>query len=237
MLVAAVDLRGQMEVARNQGRRPTCLAFAASVVHRAAHNHPAELSPEWLYYHATLRDGLRPDQGSTIEATRSIIVADGQPDEAFWPYQSEEANPVPYSPPAGTPSVVRCESGLRRNNPSCWRDELDAGRPVAIVLHISTAFYSAASYSGKEAVMSDDNDLVDPAMAHAVVLVGHGVNRSEPHFLVRNSWGLSWGWAGHAWFPETYLARRCAGAFVIHHGASDDVQTNAARRHSGLRVG
>jgi hypothetical protein len=237
MLIATVDLRGQIEAARDQGRRPTCLAFAASAVHRSAHKYPTELCPEWLYYHATRRDGLRPDQGSTIEATRSTIEAYGQPSEAFWPYQGKVANPSPYLPPAGTPNVVRCQSGMRPNDPSRWRGELDAGRPVAVVLHISATFYGAASYSGKEAIMGDDHDVVDPAMAHAVVLVGYGMNRNESYFLVRNSWGLAWGWGGHAWLPERYLSRRCAGSFVIHHGASDDVQTNASRTYSSLRVG
>lgn len=85
--------------------------------------------------------------------------------------------------------------------------------------------------------MADDRVPIDPALAHAVVLAGYGDLDGTPHFLVRNSWGLGWGWAGHAWFPESYLTRRFAGAFVIQNGASDDVQSNDTRTHSRLRVG
>lgn len=236
-MTITTDLRAELEPVRDQGRRPTCLAFAASAVHRAAHGHPTELCPEWLYYHAIRRDGLRPDQGSTIEATCAVIPDDGQPDEEFWPYQGHDANPSPYRPPSRRPTVVRCDTGLRRGDAYRWRAELDAGLPLAIALFISPTFYSPSGFAGREAVMADDREPIDPALLHAVVLAGHGHLDRAPYFLVRNSWGLNWGWAGYAWFPGMYLVRRFAGAFVIHHGASDDVQSDDTRAHSRLRVG
>ena len=237
MLVVAADLRDQLEPVRDQGRRPTCLAFAASAAHRAAHEHPNELSPEWLYYYAIQRDGLHPDQGSTIEATCSVISDDGQPNETFWPYQGRDISPRPYQPPSGRPTVVRCETGLRSGDADRWRTELDAGHPVVMTLFISPVFYSPASFVGPEAIMADDRAQIDRALVHAVVLVGHGELEGRLHFLVRNSWGSKWGWAGHAWFSQAYLARRLAGAFVIQHGASDDVQSDDTRTYPRLRVG
>jgi hypothetical protein len=237
MLSVAVDLRDKLESVRDQGRRPTCLAFAASAVHRAAHEHQSELSPEWLYYHATQRDGLRPDQGSTIEATCAVILNEGQADESFWPYQGRDANPRPYHPPSGRPAVVRCDTGQRNGRGDCWRTELDLGLPVVIAVFISPSFYSPASFVGPEAVVAEDRAPIDVALAHAVILAGHGNLQGTRHFLVRNSWGVGWGRAGYAWVPETYLSRRFTGAFVIQHGASDDVQSDDTRTHSRLRVG
>lgn len=237
MIAIVTDLRGQLEPVRDQGRRPTCLAFAASAVHRAAHGHPNELCPEWLYYHATRRDGLRPDQGSTIAATCAVIPSEGQPDERFWPYQGQDANPSPYRPPNGHPAVVRCNVGTRNCNADRWCAELDAGLPVAITLFISTGFYQPSSFVEAEAVMSDDLESIDPALVHAVVLAGYGNLSGALYFLIRNSWGIRWGQAGYAWFPKAYLTRRFAGAFVVHHGAVDDVQSYASRSYSRLRVG
>jgi len=42
---------------------------------------------------------------------------------------------------------------------------------------------------------------------HAVAVVGL-VNLSGTRcFLIRNSWGCSWGMAGHAWLTDIFLAR------------------------------
>lgn len=237
MLNVVADLRKQLEPVRDQGRRPTCLSFAASATHRAAHNHPSELSPEWLYYHATRRDALKPDQGSTIEATCAVILNEGQPDEVFWPYQGRDVSPLPYQPPGQPPVVVRCETGQCSGNADQWRSEIDAGSPVVITLFISPAFYQPAVFVGPEALMAEDLIPIDPALAHAVVLAGYGDLSGVSHFLLRNSWGPSWGWAGYAWIPQTYVTRRFAGAFVIQHGASNDVQSHGARTHPRLRVG
>lgn len=237
MITIATDLRSQLEPVRDQARRPTCLAFAASTVHRVAHGHPNELCPEWLYYHATRRDGLRPDQGSTIDAICNVILSDGQPDEAFWPYQGLDINPSPYQPPLGKPPVVRCDTGLRNCDADQWRAELDSDRPVTITVFMSNVFYQPPTFAGSEAIMSDDQSPIDYALGHAVVLAGYGDFKGTPYFLVRNSWGAGWGWNGHAWFIETYLTRRFAGAFVIHDGASNDVQSDASCSYAGLRVG
>ena len=237
MLNIVADLRTQLEPVRDQGRRPTCLSFAASSTHRVAHGHLSELSPEWLYFHATRHDGLQPDQGSTIEATCAVILRDGQPDEAFWPYQGSVVFPNPYQPPSRNPAVVRCDTGQRSGTARRWRSEIDAGYPVVMTLFISSAFHQTPQFVGTEPLMREDQDPIDPALAHAVVLAGHAELKSASYFLVRNSWGPKWGWAGYAWFPETYLTRRFAGAFVIQHGATDDVQSHAVSPHSRLRVG
>ena len=106
MIQIDVDLRAKLEPVRNQGRRPTCLAFATSSVHRAAHGHSCELCAEWLYFNANKQDGLRVDQGSTVEASRSVIAVKGQPDETYWPYQGSEPNPSLWAPPTGAPPVL-----------------------------------------------------------------------------------------------------------------------------------
>lgn len=237
MLSIAVDLREQLEAVRDQGRRPTCLAFAASASHRVAHQHPGALSPEWLYYHATKRDGLRPDQGSTLQATREVVSEDGQPEEAFWPYDGSANVASPYRPPVGHPELLKCDTGSRDGNPQSWRRALDLGSAVIVAIFISSTFFGPPRFEDSEAVMPDDQGSIDEAMAHAIALAGYGDLQGKPHFLVRNSWGRGWGWDGYAWLPEGYLTRRFAGAFVIKHGASDDVQSHDTFTDPSLRVG
>src|SRR5258708_38222177 len=48
----AKDLRSMFGPVRDQGQRPTCLAFAASDLHAAVRGAWAPLSCEYIFYHA-----------------------------------------------------------------------------------------------------------------------------------------------------------------------------------------
>jgi C1A family cysteine protease len=50
---------------------------------------------------------------------------------------------------------------------------------------------------------------------HAVVVVGHGQHKGHDLFLVRNSWGGTWGLAGHGWVYEQYFMSRLRSLSVI----------------------
>jgi len=39
---------------------------------------------------------------------------------------------------------------------------------------------------------------------HAVLAVGY--DQAKRAFIVRNSWGVSWGFGGYCWFPFEYVA-------------------------------
>lgn len=237
MVQILADLRNEMEAIRDQGRRPTCLAFATSGVHRWAHAHNVELCAEWLYYFAVRQDAGSIDGGATLTATREVLISKGQPDELFWPYTNQEPNRSTWCPPIGDPNVRTCESGSRLGNPDIWRKELESGVPIVVGIMISDVWALTPNFIGGEAVFPEDTDSLERANGHAVVLVGHGLVQGHPYFLVRNSWGLNWGWGGHGWISEKYLVRRFAGAFIIQKGANDDVQSDANSTYSGLRLG
>jgi hypothetical protein len=55
VITAAVDLRSLFGTARNQGSRPTCLAFAASDTHAALRSGWVPLSCEYAFYQAQRR--------------------------------------------------------------------------------------------------------------------------------------------------------------------------------------
>lgn len=63
-----------------------------------------------------------------------------------------------------------------------------AQAPVSICVPAS----KWSNYGG--GVFSDDGD---KKMNHAVVAVGYDTSASIPYWLVRNSWGTSWGEGGH----------------------------------------
>lgn len=209
------DLRPELEPVRNQGRRPTCLAFTASAVHRHKHRHGEELCVEWLYYHAVKRAGDGPDDGSTVGDTRAVLSEEGQPDEPFWPYRDVSPDDASWRPPGKAERVLRCESAVCKPELVHIRSEIEAGRPIVLALSVSDVFLGDWKEIEGEVLLRDDAEPIDPARGHAVVAVGCGLVGGEPCLLVRNSWGERWGRNGHAWVRDSYIGRRLLCAFVV----------------------
>jgi hypothetical protein len=89
MLSIETDLRPLFGPARDQGERPTCLAFAASDAHAGLRADWVPLSCEFAFYHAQRRSNSSPLQGATLESILEALRHDGQPAEAGWPYLTD----------------------------------------------------------------------------------------------------------------------------------------------------
>ena len=241
-LTITKDFRDELYGVRHQGRRPTCLAFAASDVHRHARKHAEYLCVEWLFYHVSKHAGTGPQVGMTIPDTRAVLQALGQPKEPVWPYNRQPPNPSHWHPPSVMGSLLtsgssECGSGL-----DAVRQRLDQDLPVAIGMFVSRTFDFPDTWThhGSEVILGADNgERVDPSRGHAMVVVGRGDYGGEPVMLLRNSWGPNWGHTGHAWIRESYLSQRLAGAFVISKGEVDVLQSDGryADGHPSARLG
>lgn len=236
------DIRAELHAANDQGRRPTCLSFAASAAHRHARKHAKALSVEWLFYHTGRHAGTGPETGTTIPDTRTILQTIGQPEETVWPYFSVQPSLSLWKPPSSSSELLTCASAGCGSDMDRLRDLINQNIPVVIGVFISDAFLVPTSWcrSGAEVILgTDPHEEVDPTRGHAVVLVGHGALDGEAFFLLRNSWGTQWGYEGHAWISETYLAPRLIGAFTISKGDGDVLQSDGrfADAHPGARMG
>merc|ERR1719162_2212827 len=79
---------------------------------------------------------------------------------------------------------------LARNDYTALIDAVGNVGPVAISIAAGGSAFQF--YGGR--VLSDCNDFV---MDHAVQLVGYGTDGGKDYWLVRNSWGGSWGEKGY----------------------------------------
>jgi len=100
-IVVSVDLRSEFGPARNQGPRPTCMAFAASDTHAGLRSGWAALSCEYAFYQAQLRAGRPPNRGALLSSMLDALREDGQPEESDWPYlPATPADAASWAPPA-----------------------------------------------------------------------------------------------------------------------------------------
>lgn len=233
------DLRQTLGPVRDQGRRPTCLAFAASAAHEQARDAQRPLSPEWLYYHAAKRAGTGPRDGTTLPDTRHVLHQVGQPEETVWPYRGQVPDQQNWTPPTPGFPLFQCGSDKCAAEAGRIRALLDEGLPVVLALFVSSAFTTSAGWLrvATEILLPDDREPIDRGRGHAVVAVGYGRYGDDGVILLRNSWGPAWGAEGHAWVRETYLTRRLLGGFSISEGDGDVLQSDAGDRFARTRVG
>lgn len=200
------DLRPLFGPARDQGARPTCLAFAASDTHAGLRDGWAPLSCEFAFYAAQKRAGRPPTSGALLSTMLDALRLDGQPDEKGWPYLAAvPADHRLWTPPA-TVGPLYGRNGQRDGTDlSSILAALDRDTPVLMLTMLSRSFFQPR---GDGVVDPANDELPEPAQRHAVVAVGHGTVDGTPAILIRNSWGPGWGLENHAWLTERFLAPR-----------------------------
>src|SRR5437763_1158844 len=110
MIDVRKDLRGLFGAARNQGRRPTCMAFASSDAHASLRKMPfEELSAEYAFFHAARRKAVFSlTEGVSMQNMLDAIREDGQPLEIDWPYLEQLPSDLSrYNPPSPVGAVYR----------------------------------------------------------------------------------------------------------------------------------
>lgn len=198
------DLRSAFVPARDQGPRPTCVAFAVSDAHSSMRPLHGALSPEYLYYFGVQRTpGNDPGKGISMVSATDALAIEGQPVESDCPYRATSLPDPNWSPPKCL--TFRANGSITKSGLADARIRLDRDIPSILVMRLSLAFYSL-----KPSGIMDHTLLVDQDMPglHAVVAVGYGNLNGADYFLLRNSWGLAWGASGYGWFREDYLDPR-----------------------------
>lgn len=208
--VVSCDLRPFFGAVRNQGSRPTCVAFAISDAHAVARGEFVPLSVEHLYYHAVGRmPGGHPKDGVSLQSAVEALRLDGHAVESGWPYM----DPLPedltrWAPPSSATPVFRRQTTSMNSELGIVK-YLDAGIPVVTIFMASYAFCAA-----EDGVVRLENSDIDVDW-HAVIAVGYATNGANRLFLVRNSWGPTWGIDGYAWVESKYLAPRLSGLVTM----------------------
>ena len=209
MNTSSIDMRSQLPSARDQGRRPTCLAFAMSDAHMVAAKRPRLLAPDYVHYHAARRAGVSLNAGVGLGSMRDALLKDGQPFEDECPYASSRENS--WSPPPKLSAIwTRASTLLIGKASEILMRAVLAKRAHVLVLRISRSFHAPDPES--HAVLDDGGK---DRRLHAVVIVGVAHIAGTTSFLARNSWGTAWGQDGHAWLPGSYIDARAVNIVEV----------------------
>jgi Papain family cysteine protease len=205
------DIRTGFGPPRDQGSRPTCLAFALSDTHAFERAPFDVLSAEHLFFHSAQRTpGWAADDAVTVDAGREALKLDGQCAESGWPYLAAiPAPPSQWKPPATARPVFKRSSDVLTPDMGHVVAALASGRPTIVTMLLGERFLMPVNGIVVPGAGDADVDY------HAVVAVGHGLLGGVRAILVRNSWGARWGIDGHAWVTEPYMQPRLLNVIMV----------------------
>lgn len=197
-----VDLRPFCSLVENQGSLGSCtgqaVAGAIELLNKR-NRKPTDVSRLFIYYYERLILGtVNYDSGAYIRDGIKATNKYGASLEKYWPYIISKFKQQPV--------VVAKNDALRRKVTRYERvldlngciDAIANGYPVIIGFDVYSSFMS--SKTAKTGIMTFPNTSSERLLGgHAVLLVGY--DKTKQVFIVRNSWGTSWGDKGYFYMP------------------------------------
>lgn len=202
------DLRAEMPQIRDQGRRPSCLAIAASDAHQLQTSVEI-LSAEYLFYHACANGDDKIEDGLSFSDIAAVLTTLGQPEESVWPYQKSQPPTKDWFPPSGAHKLFRASFVTLSADPAVIFQAVEKQKPVVLGLVTRDSFFGCLP-SGYPPVVANDI-----ARGHHAVVTVALARQEQMYFGIRNSWGSGWGDNGHAWLSEAYLRENLFAAAII----------------------
>lgn len=174
------------------------------------------VSRQQLYWGGRLIEGSTGEDSGISDLNDMAIVAKetGVAREAIWPYTPEDLFNAP-------PQNVLDDAGLHKLPESYslsagyqLRHCLWAGFPFMLGFQVFESFMSEEVAKTGEMPMPMEGEQI--VGGHAVLAVGYDDARQS--FIIRNSWGGSWGIDGYFHMPYEFIDSQYAGDLVTLRG-------------------
>jgi C1A family cysteine protease len=157
----------------------------------------------FLYYNERVIEGtVSSDSGAPLRDGIKSMATQGDCPESLWPYDIAE---FAVKPPANCYSQALMFKAVQYQrliqDATQLKSCLASGFPFVLGFTVYESFESQEVASTGHASMPAPNEKV--IGGHAVMAVGY--DDSSQWFILRNSWGTTWGMAGYFTLPCTYL--------------------------------
>src|SRR6195256_2194456 len=213
-LPASVDLRAAWWNVGDQESTGSCVGWGSTdgvaryhfvKAGRLAKN--AKLSPRCTWMASketdtltTLPETFIEGPGTTLKAAVDILRKYGAAPESLLPFHITTNLYLGYENPFLAPLATRRIASYfnLQKNLANWRSRLATHGPILVGLNVDATWDNATATHGKL-------DTFQPNTVrggHAPCIVGYTADR---RFIVRNSWGTSWGDHGFAYASEAYI--------------------------------
>ena len=202
-----VDLHALCPPVYDQGQLGSCTAnaVAAAIDFERRKQKLQFLSPSrlFIYYNErVIENTVDSDSGAMLRDGMKTVNAQGACAEASWPYVVEKFSDRPAAACYTAALQHRAISYLRlAQNLAPMKSCLASGYPFVFGFTVYDSFESdAVTQTGRAPMPAADESVLG---GHAVLAVGY--SDASQRFLVRNSWGPTWGINGHFTIPYEYL--------------------------------
>jgi KDEL-tailed cysteine endopeptidase len=190
---ASVDWRNEQAVTsvKDQGQCGSCWTFSATGAIEGAWaistGQLVDLSEQEMVDCATgIAYGSHGCNGGQMEGAFKFVIANGQCSLASYPYTAKDGTCQKCSAVA---KITSC-SDVKPNDQISLKAAV-AQQPVAVAIEADTRYFQ--SYSSGILTSTSCGTTLD----HGVLVVGYGEENGQKYWLVKNSWGTSWGDKGY----------------------------------------
>lgn len=219
----SVDLRKWCSSIENQNGFNSCTAHAGiglvEFFVKKARNKDFKASPFFLYKVTRNLLGYEDDGGAFLRATMKAMVLFGVPPEDYW--NPEDINDEPSAFCYAFARNYQADEYYRIDSSGISpcdllhhvKVNLSFQLPLMFGFNIYTSI-DEVSRDGKIPFPSENESFIG---GHAVVAVGYDDNleienwrngkKTVGALLIRNSWGMDWGYGGYGWLPYDYILK------------------------------
>ena len=202
-LPLTVDLRAKMPPIDDQLSLGACSADA--IVAAVEYKRPELIGSRlFVYYNERLlKQRVSTDSGSSIENGMKAVSIYGVCEESLYPYRVDHFTDVPSAEAYANGLLHRVLDYKQIDlDMNAMKNCLVSGTPFIASIVIYSSFQHSGEAHANQVIpmpLSKDENLG----GHAVLICGY--DDTKQSWILRNSWGTSWGLKGYCYLPYVYL--------------------------------
>ena len=205
----SINLRFRQSRVRHQGQRNTCTIFASIAAMECQLGGKLDISEQdayWLVCRELNRPFLQDSGVWPVDAARTL-TKQRVCSESAWPYENVLATAQRPTSAVNRASYSFSSSSSFAGNSNGGRNQVRAmlaqGRPIVACFYVAWDNQIARNSGIIDVVINPKTGKpVTSQAGHSMLIVGY--DDQKQHYIVKNSWGTTWGDRGYGYISYAY---------------------------------